>query len=69
MTTSRPFAPLPWRPAARLGARSLLAVLAALEYEVAGLPEWVLMTPEEETHAAATVPVSGVVAPLAAPGR
>ena len=68
MTTSRPFAPLPWRPAARLGARSLLAVLAALEYEVAGLPEWVLMTPEEETHAA-IAPASGVVAPRAAPGR
>jgi hypothetical protein len=73
MTTAHPFAPLPWGPAARLGARSLLAVLAALECEVAGLPDWVLMTSEEETRAAAataaTVPASGVVAPRAVPGR
>jgi hypothetical protein len=49
-------------------------VLAALECEVAGLPDWVLMTSEEETRAAAAtaaaaVPASGVVAPRALPGR
>jgi hypothetical protein len=43
-------------------------VLAALEYEVAGLPDWVLATTEEETPAA-IAPASGVVAPRAAPGR
>lgn len=38
----------PWRPASRACARGLLAVLAALECEVHGLPEWVLVRGDDD---------------------
>lgn len=40
--------PSPWRPASRACVRGLLAVLAALECEVHGLPEWVLARGDDD---------------------
>ena len=71
MRAPRALAPRPHRHASPVGARGLLTVLAALECEVAGLPDWVLMTSEEEARVpaatAAAVPASGVVASHAVP--